>query len=79
MTTPRNDSFVSPASFTTDPSVPPRLDALRREWDGSYVIWYQDHLFCAMRRDDGALCRRAAASDLLTEIEADYRIKPVLV
>ena len=65
------------ASYTADPTVPPRLDVLRREWDGSYMIWYQDHQFYAMRRDDGARCHRASAEDLRREMVADHLSRPV--
>ena len=41
-------------------------------------IWFQAALYCACRRDDGAICRRAGADDLRHELDADYRLRPVL-
>jgi hypothetical protein len=67
------------ASAADDPTVQPRLDLLRREWDGSYVIWFQASQFHAMRRDDGARCHRASAEDLRREMDADSRARPVFL
>jgi hypothetical protein len=65
--------------MTEDASVAARLDLLRREWGGSYVIWYQAGQFHAMRRDNGASCKRTSAEDLRREIDADYRTCPVMI
>jgi hypothetical protein len=65
------------ADVTDDPAVALRLDLLRREWDGSYVIWFQASQFHAMRRDNGARCHRASAEDLRREMDADHRARPV--
>jgi hypothetical protein len=70
---------VIKVSATDDPTVTLRLDLLRREWDGSYVIWWQAGDFHAMRRDDGARCRRASAEDLRREMTEDSRVRPVFL
>jgi hypothetical protein len=54
------------------------LDLLRREWGHGYLIWYQSGMFCALRRDNAAICRRADAEELRKEMAADYRACPVL-
>jgi hypothetical protein len=62
-----------------DPGVSSQLELIRREWDGSYVIWYQAGQFHAMRRDNGASCKRTSAKGLRREIDADYRTCPVTI
>lgn len=55
-----------------------KLAKLRHEWDAFYSVWWQDDVFCAMRKDNGALCRREDADELAREIQADYDALPVL-
>lgn len=65
--------------MSDDPAVTIRLSLLRQDWEHAYVITYEAGQFCARRRDDGAICRRALAVDLQTEMAADYRARPVLI
>jgi len=60
-----------------DLEVTVNLELLRREWGHGYVIWFQAAMYCACRRDNGAICRRAGADDLRHELDADYRLRPV--
>jgi hypothetical protein len=62
-----------------DAAVIENLGLLRREWGHGYLIWYQAGLYCACRRDNAAICRRAKAEDLHREMDTDYRACPVLV
>jgi hypothetical protein len=60
-----------------DSAVRDALDLLRREWGHGYLVWYQAGRYCAMRRDNGAICRRPAADELRVEMATDYQLRPV--
>ena len=62
-----------------DAEVIANLELLRREWGHGYLIWVQAGLYCACRRDNAAICRRAWAEDLRREMDTDYRACPVLL
>ena len=62
-----------------DADVITNLELLRREWGNAYVIWFQAGQYCACRRDNAAICRRVRAEDLRSEMNVDYRARPVLV
>ena len=48
------------------------LARLRDLWVSHYAIWFQAGEYHAMRRDNGAICRRADPGQLAQEIQADY-------
>ena len=61
-----------------DAEVIANLELLRREWGHGYLIWFQTGLYCACRRDNAAICRRAKAEDLRKEMDTDYWTCPVI-
>ena len=65
--------------MTQDAEVVANLELLRREWGHGYLIWFQTGLYCACRRDNAAICRRAKADELRREMDTDYQACPVLV
>lgn len=65
--------------MTEEAEVAANLELLRREWGHGYVIWFQSGLYWTCRRDNAAICRRAKAEDLRSEMDTDYRACPVLV
>jgi hypothetical protein len=53
------------------------LDALAAVWGEWYQTWWEAGQYVARRRDDGAICRRGAASDLEREMAADLVAHPL--
>jgi hypothetical protein len=53
------------------------LVRLHFDWGPAYKIWYQAGQYCAMRRDNGAICRDGDPEALREALREDYAARPV--